>query len=157
MNLKPNLWTVLFLLTAGWLFYTTMSSEGPATVKPLPPPSDSIPAEQAIEMIAAYDAKVAAFLNDTAHQVNGKPLLEAMDVVAAPIYFKLEANELQEIIAHWGGQNVYALLALKPSTNANARDTIDLIFSDVEPGEGRIFLEGTFYDFSTPCPPLCNQ
>jgi len=162
MNLKPNLWTLLFLLTAGALIYTqlpltstTDNAESTLTVE-TESASDSIPSRVAIQMIANYTAQFQRVLIDTTTKINGRSVLDTTGVVAVPVYFKLEKNEIAEIFKHFGGQQVYAVLGLLPGARG-ARDTIDLILADVEPDSGHIFLQGTFYDFATPCPPLCDE
>ncbi|MEQ8706846.1 MAG: hypothetical protein RIC19_23135 [Phaeodactylibacter sp.] len=162
MNLKPNLWTLLFLLAAGVLAYQQLSSKGNTDTADAAPASavktvsDSISSKVAVEMIATYMERYQRVLSDTSAKINGRSVLDTTGVVAIPVYFKLERNEIAEVFRHFGGQQVYAVLGLLPGANG-ARDTIDLILSDVEPGKGNIFLQGTFYDFATPCPPLCDE
>lgn len=160
MNLKPNLWTLLFLLAAGALIYTQMQpsaeAEQAVSVQETAAASDSIPARQAQQMIINYLQKFETVLNDTTTKIDGKSVLETTGVVAVPAYFKFEENEIAEIFRHFGGKQVYAVLGLLPGAKG-ARDTIDLILADVEPDSGKIFLQGTFYDFATPCPPLCDE
>jgi len=153
MNLKPNLWTVLFLLTAGWLFYTSMSDKESAIDKsvPIDPPTSQIDADTARARIEGYQNSIYPHLsNDT--------LLKKLNLIAFPKYFKIAPHELQEIVdshTRWDSLHVYALLSLMPSEKGST-DTIDLIFSYVEK-DTRSWQEGTFYDFSKPCPPLCNE
>jgi hypothetical protein len=162
MNLKPNLWTLLFVLAAGVLAYQQLSSKsntetaGVIPASAIAAGSDSIPSRAAVEMIATYMERYQRVLSDPNAKINGRTVLDTTGVVAIPIYFKLERNEIAEIFRHFGGQQVYAVLGLLPGANG-ARDTIDLILSDVEPNKGNIFLQGTFYDFATPCPPLCDE
>jgi hypothetical protein len=162
MNLKPNLWTLLFLLAAGVLTYQQLSSKGNTDTADAAPASavktvsDSISSKVAVEMIATYMERYQRVLSDPNAKINGRTVLDTTGVVAIPLYFKLERNEIAEIFRHFGGQQVYAVLGLLPGANG-ARDTIDLILSDVEPNKGNIFLKGTFYDFATPCPPLCDE
>ncbi len=162
MNLKPNLWTLLFLLAAGVLAYQQLPSKGNTDIVEatsslnIADGSDSIPSREAVQMIATYMERYQRVLSDPNAKINGRTVLDTTGVVAIPLYFKLERNEIAEIFRHFGGQQVYAVLGLLPGANG-ARDTIDLILSDVEPGKGNIFLEGTFYDFATPCPPLCDE
>lgn len=159
MNLKPNLWTLLFLLAAAALIYTQWADSPSATPEILPPSnvaiSDSIDRDTAWAMMSRYMIKFKDVLDDDSIQVNGKSILDTTGVVAVPWYFRLEKNEIAEIFNHYGGQQVYAVLALLPGQRG-ARDTIDLLLSDVEPSPKNTFIQGTFYDFATPCPPLCE-
>jgi hypothetical protein len=159
MNLKPNLWTLLFLLAAAALIYVQWVSSALVVQEERPPStvalSDTIDRDTAWAMLDQYFLKFKDVLDNDSIHINGKTILDTTGVVAVPVYFKLEKNEIAEIFTHYGGQQVYAVLALLPGQRG-ARDTIDLLLSDVEPDPKNTFVQGTFYDFSTPCPPLCE-
>lgn len=160
MNLKPNLWTLFFLLAAGALIYTQMQPSAEpvqeVTAQATVAVSDSIPNRVAQQMIINYLQQFETVLNDPKTKIGKKTVLETTGVAAVPAYFKLEKNEIAEIFRHFGGAQVYAVLGLLPGAKG-ARDTIDLLLSDVEPDTTKTFLQGTFYDFATPCPPLCDE
>ncbi|MEZ4953979.1 MAG: hypothetical protein R2825_10435 [Saprospiraceae bacterium] len=174
MNLKPNLWTLLFALTILFLLYLSLDNKakkkndkigGNTLQQNVIDLSDTIPENIAIERWAKYWSEVT-------FQRNVDSTNTAMGVVNSnATMFKMKKGELQQMISYLNGEDVVAYLTIKNGISP-AKDTIDLIFSD-----GDLFTSGSFlsdgsfqldqnlskkertlyFDFSMPCPPLCQD
>lgn len=142
MNWKMNIWTLLFALATTGLIYqnacNSQLSSGPITgCQP-----DSIPFNLAENYMLKYTPwmlRMEMHKDSARHYGIKNP--EVM-------YFSLDSCELAEMVKFAQHGKVYAFLAVKDSL-------IDLLFLDENPNlSGARSIRA--FDFSTPCPPLCD-
>lgn len=162
MNLKPNLWTLIFLLTAGAWFYTAQDSPSLPPYGSLPPISDvkkdSISEENFIKGRKLYEELYSQYI-----KADSFPELE----YATISYLKLEEDEIASLYAHDQGKHIYAVpfidsiyYQVKGEATPRCFPALNIAFSTVNPGvhpENDLPPAGDFYNFSAPCPPLCAE
>lgn len=153
MNLKPNLWTLLFVIAAGAFLYLLSAKKEPAVTtvennvkneQSNVTLRDTISKEEAVHRYEAYADRM--IVNIATCGLNSKARVDNADVV----FFHLPKDEVREMLSLFGGKDVYGILNIE-----NPNDSIgivDLMFSDKKPrSEGAVY-----FDFSTPCPTLCD-
>lgn len=170
MNLKPNLWTLLFGITFAALIYVYPKSKEVAT--PLnddvslssKPDSDiirivNIGRKEFIKRRASYKTNFYDKMNSTDCPgiANGRLLYFQSD------YFVLPETEIAQLYAFikegeenaYSNDTVYVYPTLKDRKEevgkSDALQVLDLIFS-VKDTLG----EWHFFDFTEPCPPVCD-
>lgn len=159
MNLKPNLWTLLFVLTAGAWFYT--SQDAPRNDLSFIPinvlKKDSISQKNFIQGRMLFDSMFNKFIH-----ADSFPDLEYAEVK----YFKLEEDEIASLYAHDQGKHIYAVpfidsiyYKIEGEKDYRCFPAINIAFSTINPGKNPADMMppgGNFYNFSAPCPPLCD-
>ncbi|MEO1263843.1 MAG: hypothetical protein AAFZ15_33870 [Bacteroidota bacterium] len=152
--MKPNLWTLLFVVALGAFLmekFNAPETGGPVpdTSDPcVPPPSnpDQIDADKAESRIIAYADYIAALAAD--------PALDDLNLVFPYVeLFAIPKADLLSAYCAFNNETVYAVMAINPGTDG-AKDTLDLIFTDIDQSARN--GTGSYFDFSTPCPPLGN-
>lgn len=163
MNLKPNIWTLLFLIAAIALTYQylqpqeviTLPSE-PTTVLDWESPESpiyslSISRDTVIQQMAYYRDSIA--IPSKALQTNGEfpSRINNLDIR----HFKIEEHLMATMMDINKGENVYAI----PVLQAVGRNSlmIDIVFSNVDPDSSHFSTSAMIFDFSSPCPTLCNE
>lgn len=162
MNLKPNLWTLLFVLIAGAWWYTAQQT--PVSV------ADSFICNidfsqnfAAKDSISEKDFKDGRKLYELLfkNQIDPKSFPGLTDPKAN--YFRIEQAEIAKLFAINCGQHVYAVPFVDMIENVDSSGQclpyINLAFSTIPPGKNADDVlppGGQFYNFSAPCPPLCD-
>jgi hypothetical protein len=146
MNWKMNIWTLLFTFSLAALVYLNTCDHKEVLPSPIPVDDckpDSIPFNTAEGYMLLYEGWRLGFMEkhkDSAHHYGIKN--------PEVMYFALDSCELAEMVKFAQHGKVYAFLAVKDSL-------IDLLFLDENP-----YLPGAHsmraFDFSTPCPTLCD-
>lgn len=154
MNWKFNNWTILFVLVSlasAYLrfFAKPAVAEAPAAAK------TELSAQQATTCTPTSipnslgNSRSAKYLTEWA---NVQP--PNAKIINPNVYtFLLKKCELQQMLAYTGTKDsVYAVLGINSASTPASKDTIDLLF--------KVFSNNTtyqYFDFSTPCPPDCNN
>jgi hypothetical protein len=164
MNFKPNAWTLLFVLAVGALSFNIYGGEKSdlAVIDSCSNVLDTISTEQAFDMLSDYATYLVSNRDLMDSLMTRKGGVENPDV----IYFKIPKCELQQMVKSIPGGQVTAYLGVKTNPNSG-KAMIDLFFSDrdmtnINISEGAEMLvangEGDrFWDFTSPCPTLCNE
>jgi len=149
MNFKPNGWALLFAISCSALVFNLFAYDGKKKCIPTKP-CDEIPDYR----IPPSEAKIC--LEDYQKYLNDELKVANPDVR----YFHLPRCELSEMLRDVGpGASVKAHLAVKKEKQPNGRteNSIVLIFEDYQTdGESFNLNSGGFFDFTTPCPNLCD-
>lgn len=167
MNFKLNLWTLLFVLTAGAWFFTSFGKDS----KALSLMDNALP----------YNS----WLNygiDTVHYFEGRAeyshLMDCIDTtctiatggamlpsVPAAAYYKIQRAEIDSFSQHISGDYFYIV----PIIDEIRKDTtagypcskmISLAFTTQRPSthpDSVYNATARIYNFATPCPPLCDN
>ena len=160
MNLKPNLWTVLFALSSvAFLYNYKGSNVTPEVVcctdSRLNENNGEIPKEEAIRRFTAYDEQYIAKFNTSCDH-----LADSANVVSPfVVYFHIPPSDLEALYCEFKSSDVYASLSIKPGIHTipfSTRDTLDLIFTDINRMDTSKVDNGKYFDFTAPCPPLCD-
>lgn len=169
MNLKPNLWTLFFLIAGALLYFMVAehglpfkSGDAVPIIKSIPPadpveaPKKDIIHIDQIEkdtFLAQYHSYKERYYNhvDTSKVLKGLVGVECMPMKG----YTLEKTELDQMHSHYSTLDnpiVYVYPVIKRDTAIN-KDVFDLVFlikdktTEVE----------KFYDFTEPCPPVCGD
>jgi hypothetical protein len=168
MNLKPNLWTVLFLITAVALYYVWSSKNSINTT-----PNTAV--QQNVSAITEKDPKETkplvmrgAFMRDYQNYLDRYvPAVKEQNVAysanvanAGILAYELAYKQLEDMYSRYdslGDPRVYVYPVIRSSIpeNSAVADTLDLYFLIKETGEAPNESD-TFYDFTRPCPPTCD-
>lgn len=154
MNWKINYWTLLFAVAAAGLLYKQFVSGekmAPTLENTLPQvafatcPSNTIPYDTGLVRAARYKTEWA----------DNQPVGPTEQICNANVRtFLLRKCELQQMLLYTGTKDsVYAVLGIIPANPSisGQKDTIDLMFQVY-----RNASSSQFYDFSSPCPPVCG-
>ena len=166
MNLKPNLWTVLFLLAAAVSAYQYFGTPQPKSPNPTPAEEKealvlsqemqgqlfqlALPRDVVRQQIESY----SLLANQFALQQQRGNLSGTVENICVK-YFKLNDNLMHTMVALTEGVDVYAIPVLQQMDNGKVM--IDLVFSDTNPNASNFNAEARVFDFSKPCPTLCDQ
>lgn len=160
MNLKPNLWTLLFALAAAALVYvvTSNGSSAPAT-------TDTQASSEASEVNPLVGdtinwhiakARIEAYKQRVIPQIKKDHVSDSSGVVNADVrWFRLRQDEVKFMAESFDGEYVYAMMNIIGNTGKT--DTVDVLFTNVAPKPDGTLLPGRYYDFTQPCPPLCDE
>lgn len=155
MNWKMNYWTLLFALAAVVLLYKQFAvgeKMAPTTIENNLPsiafaacPTNTIPNDTGLVRAARYKSEWA----------DNQPIGPTEKICNANVRtFLLRKCELQQMLLYTGAKDsVYAVLGIIPGNPmiSGQKDTIDLMFQVY-----RNASSSQFYDFSSPCPPVCG-
>lgn len=178
MNWKVNYWTILFAVAGiGWLVSSTIlsnKSQHIAQDAEITEGMDNrnrykIPYDTALTRYKNFKnyaklfnfptSEIAKPYDTLKHEIKSKHVMNP-DIR----YFHLPADGISEFINIFRGlqdsinSKTYAILSLKKAgkdaDSANANKEIDLMF--YVDGNSLDGTDGDFYDFTTPCPDLCD-
>lgn len=156
MNLKPNLWTLLFVLAVGALFYTYNSNSAESAVyNPCnPDPAKSvkivrIPDTTFQDQYKAYEEKYLSVMQDTSLHLDSLIGVKNLDIR----YYKLAVTELEQMYCDYMGKGkpdvyVYPIIQ-SPTPDSNI---LELVFA-MSDERGAT----SYFDFTAPCPTLCDE
>ncbi len=181
MNFKINLWTLLFVIALGALYYTNNMNKNVSAPFPIcnyaDMTTDSLPgsirAETALGKIAAYEAYIDSVMvldksDDIFTNADKKDYNIPLDSIPQGNrkveYFRItQPCELGWILSEAADSNaVFAYLSLEPNPEYKngVEGMIDLIFK-VKTGDspGNFVDQNGFkyFDFTNPCKPLCAE
>lgn len=182
MNFKPNAWTLLFAITLGGFLFQMMQK--PTLVDTLDP-SDIAFLESKKNCAKEKSNKLKVDLGTTRHaeyiaystfiksaideyvkeDTLAQRVWSEIGVVNPDVFsFKIPTCEMYQMLKEMpaGTSEVYAYMAISPYER-NDEKMIDLIFYQEQlsnSSDGGLLVakgngDGSFYDFTTPCPPLC--
>lgn len=154
MNLKPNLWTLLFVLAIGGLYYTYSTNNDEAS---LSAPCDLdvikeivvLPKDSFDVRYEAYKDRYLSVMKDTSLHLDSLIGVKNLDIE----YYKLVPTELEQIYCKYineGKPDVYIYPIIQDVTADSSLIDLAIVMSD-ERGEK------THFDFTAPCPTLCDQ
>lgn len=168
MNWKVNYWTVLFAAVCiGWLvssfLFTKEVPEQPTDI-PINLSSDRIPNQVAKARIDSFRIYAGAFyfyaqrkrtMPEAPPPVMLEDAIQECKIYNPDVrYFRVPRADLHAMAKASPVDTVYAILSLeKKRTNEGDKQEIDLLFYV---GPGSADDEGSFYDFTTPCPTTCD-
>jgi len=149
--MKLNLWTLLFLITAGYLAYTTFFLESNSDSQAPETSANCIPTKNCNEIpnfkLNIEDAKQA--IDNYQSFLQGQKRVNNPDLR----YITLDRCQLAEMLRDIGpDSDLIAHLAVKEKKNS-----FGVIINEI----GLIFeakkSNSEYYDFGVPCPSSCNK
>lgn len=171
MNFKPNAWTLLFALTFGALIYNMYAGNGAANTEVAVNPIDICP-PNSITPAQANDMKVLYENYLDTHKSLFDSLKQGDEGVENPavLYFSIPRCELRAMVASLNPDeksNITAHLGIKIDEKTG-KNMVDLYFKEknarpVMSGKGETLAskgeegETKYWDFTSPCPTLCNE
>ena len=171
MNFKPNAWTLLFALALGALLFNMYGSKEADkkdvadVVATLGDCNGHNPTEITSAEADTMEAKYLRYLEYNAE------ILESLKTSSTPVenpdvfYFRIPKCELQNMVTSIPGGHVIAHLGIKPNPKSG-EPMLDLYFSDKDmtmSSTGEILAAkggdggAKYWDFTHPCPTLCNE
>ena len=149
MNLKTNVWTLLFVLSMGWNVYSNFMVKKPEAA-----------AAVATKAVVLSDSGCSVDSISTTKGTNGinKYTSDGLQISGGNLInptvnqFVLPKCELQQMLTYAGTKDsVVAQLAVNVGINGQ-KDTVDLYFK-VFNGNNAV----RYFDFTEPCPPACPK
>ena len=162
MNLKPNLWTLLFFIAAGALYFSISNQENytkTQLVNHVHPDNDDIIYPKYPR--AKFDSVRHRYLKRYVNRVDTmEALKEAVGVANLGIKgYQFAHDQFKTMFQEYDSMthpDVYIYPVIIPGATRSALDTLDLFFLVKERGEKELSTD-TFYDFTRPCPPTCDS
>jgi hypothetical protein len=171
MNLKPNLWTLLFLLAAAALAYQYFTPSVQEDTPTTPPTEEGevlgtflLTEQEQTKLFSISLYKLTANTQRTEYVRYAntlKTLLKDVDINGITNvdvqHFKLDVASLRSLMQvneNNGDNEMYAILVVKQEGD---KKVIDLVFSDKNPRSEDFATTARVFDFSTPCPTLCDE
>ena len=153
MNLKPNLWTLLFLITAVALYYVVSIKEIKGASDPMKvskiKSSTKITAEDFQNRYTKYVNQYLSVVSNPALKLDSLTRVDNLHVT----YYRLAATQLDSIYESYrrkGKPRVFIYPGLKQVSDDST--SLDLIFAMSDSLGG-----GTeYFDFTRPCPTVCD-
>ena len=170
MNLKPNLWTVLFLLAAAALAYQYFTPTVEETPPPPPPTDDEVlgtfllTEQEQNTLLSISLPNISANTQRAEYATYAETLKSALknvDIMGISNidvqHFKLDVasmRSLMQVNEERGDNEMYAVLVVKTE---QGKRVIDLVFSNDHPNSEEFTTTAMIFDFSKPCPTLCDE
>ena len=160
MNLKPNLWTLLFITALAVLAYTYLGQEAPST------PVVEIPvSDQDSISLGKYEIDPNSFESMRSQFLFVRNYIynDVSNLIPdpAPSYYRIEWDELDELYDQQPADYLYIIPIVEnfKKPDGSCSKAVSLAFSKVEPNFGgpTQFGNDLVYNFATPCPPLCDD
>ncbi|WP_020536155.1 hypothetical protein [Lewinella cohaerens] len=174
MNLKPNLWTLIFALTAGAWFWNIYMNDS-LTVGPSPeivtkedtPLLGEKSDLEILNLLSRYEITPAEYKKNRGRYVGFvKDCMQTQCLTVeytGPSYYKIHRNEIDEFSKLDTGGYFYLIPIIEDikTSDGACKTALTLAFTKERPETEGVIKElganDKIYNFATPCPPLCED